>query len=449
MAKRSAKTPHSAAASSSAEPAEQRRNAQLRAALSNMRLVGSSSLYYKPMPLRMFHEYKTRAGPALGARAAGAGRQRARAAGAGSKRAGGGTESRGADGDWSFGHSIHVAELGAFAGSLDILLVSTAGRAVSKLIRLATWSEYDHVMLLRRSPASGRLSVVEAVRGGVTEYGIEDFLRDWVVRGKYNQVGYRKLSLSPAVAARLLCRPRRNSRRDPQPTLPWQKLDLVAEEFSRLYVGNRFGLRGIVTQHKRSVGSMVDDGEPRHPELRTFFCSELVAAALNRAGLLRADISEGSFVPRSFAASNPSWLADGASLSPIAKVDPPTAKSLRALLPAITRQPRAYRAGGAKQQSSRRSRSLSPKTKTRILRKAGDTPDAPSPLSETDGEYTLVKHPSTATTEASSLQTTAVSFDEPSDQEWIAVQQRPGSGPLASVEPVPPREPETPDGKVM
>eukprot|EP00954_Amorphochlora_amoebiformis_P008860 688078-Amorphochlora_amoeboformis.AAC.1 len=53
------------------------------------------------------------------------------------------------------GSTINVAEIMHTAGDLDVILVATSERTISSLIRLATWSDYDHVMFLRRSHRTG------------------------------------------------------------------------------------------------------------------------------------------------------------------------------------------------------------------------------------------------------------------------------------------------------
>jgi len=50
---------------------------------------------------------------------------------------------------------------------------------------------------------------------------------------------------------------------------------------------------------------------PVYSEKRAFFCSELVAAAYRAAGVLRSNVSEGSFTPGSFAATSCPWLRNG------------------------------------------------------------------------------------------------------------------------------------------
>eukprot|EP00466_Bigelowiella_natans_P013354 jgi/Bigna1/75408/fgenesh1_pg.34_\ len=90
------------------------------------------------------------------------------------------------------GATINVREIIETADDLDVILVATAERAVSSIIRLATWSKYDHIMFLRRSRFTGRLSIIEAVGTGVVNYSFTKFLKAWM-EGRYFRVGYRRL----------------------------------------------------------------------------------------------------------------------------------------------------------------------------------------------------------------------------------------------------------------
>jgi hypothetical protein len=186
---------------------------------------------------------------------------------------------------------IGIERLQRAAGSLDVILVQTANRGMARLLRIATWSDYDHVLFLHRSPVTKKLFVMEAVQSGVVSYGLSALWADWI-RGVYSKVAYRQLTVTPD-------------------GLNEQQLKQLGK-FCNENNGADFGLKGFFVRTKSK-------------KERTFFCSELVAAAYKTVGLLKEGVSEVSFFPRSFASDSCPWLVGGASLGPLTTIIRPAA----------------------------------------------------------------------------------------------------------------------------
>uniref|UniRef100_A0A7S3YJI2 Uncharacterized protein n=1 Tax=Lotharella globosa TaxID=91324 RepID=A0A7S3YJI2_9EUKA len=237
------------------------------------------------------------------------------------------------------GEAIEIEDMIAMAGDLDVIMVATNDRTMSSLIRLATWSEYDHVLFIRRSRHTGRLSVVEAVESGVVSYGITEFIRDWS-EGRYFRVAYRKLLGGLHDSSRK-----------------------ALEDFCSSHIGSPFGISGFFFANdftvtppsspdalsskpaqssfsrdrtRKPLGSeesnsrrkkltrrrRKDHSTGRRPwdSRRAFFCSELVAAAYRSAGVLKRECSEGSFTPGKFASKSCPWLAESFQLGPVMQI---------------------------------------------------------------------------------------------------------------------------------
>ncbi|GAB5366594.1 hypothetical protein AAMO2058_001156600 [Amorphochlora amoebiformis] len=178
------------------------------------------------------------------------------------------------------------------AQSFDILLFHSKDRIVAQLIRGLTWSEWDHIMLFFRDTFSGRLFLLEAAQSSIRK-GIQliPFARFASVfklyKEKYSRICYRKLII-------------------PGGATPKQLHEL--SEFARKVRGLSYGISSLFAFFTFTEGLS---------EQRTFFCSELVAAAYRHCGILSPHICTASVYPSHFGEDYNLTLLKGAKLGPI------------------------------------------------------------------------------------------------------------------------------------
>ncbi len=171
-------------------------------------------------------------------------------------------------------------EYGRTAKTGDILLFKTKGKTPA-LIRFGTGSEYDHVGLvvkIRGQP----VGLLESLGEGVNVASLLDF--------KYN--GWWK-TYSAIVARRLHA-----------DLSPEQQRGF--ETFITTVVGRKYGFWNPAALYRKKSLLSVDDPD------RSFFCSELVAAAFKQVGLLRQNQASCTYFPGSFSEYSGMQLLQGA-----------------------------------------------------------------------------------------------------------------------------------------
>jgi hypothetical protein len=153
----------------------------------------------------------------------------------------------------------------------DLLLFQSKSLG-SNLQRIITRSNYDHVALLIKFP-DGRLVIFEALReNGVTICDWDRFMtKKW--HELYHRIVYRKLY----------------SRREHQ-------FNEVLEDFVRQTLGKPFKINPI--KLLRSTNDW--DQAEKIKDTKSFFCSELVATALKRLGLLEPEKAASKYWPGEF-----------------------------------------------------------------------------------------------------------------------------------------------------
>jgi hypothetical protein len=181
---------------------------------------------------------------------------------------------------WKFDR-ISEAQFISQATTGDLLLFR-AKSVASKLQRMVTKADYDHVALILKY-ASGRIGLLEATGlDGVNIVMWDTFMRyEW--HKLYSRLIYRKLDVERT---------------------PNFLIDL--EEFIKEVKGKRYRI---------SAGKIMGRKADRPPATeKGFFCSELVAAAYKRVGLLPQDIPSSKYWPGDFAEIKVLPLFKGARL---------------------------------------------------------------------------------------------------------------------------------------
>lgn len=171
----------------------------------------------------------------------------------------------------------------------DILLFQSKAVA-SKMQRMITRSKYDHIALILRY-SNGKLVIFESLRDtGVSVCDWDRFMRmKWF--NLYNKVEFRKLYYPRS-----------------------QKFIDVLEDFVKQSIGKKFKINPTKIFRKKCSNdtALTIKGE------KTYFCSELVACAYKRLGILDQEIAASQYWPGDFSAEDHSKqvkLLDGARLS--------------------------------------------------------------------------------------------------------------------------------------
>ena len=177
------------------------------------------------------------------------------------------------------------ADLELFVDPGDVLLFSTKGMILTKLLRLATRSEYDHVAVVVRVPG-GRLGIMQATEShGVDVQSVRAFAAG-KLDASFSKIAVRKL--------------------DPKLSFEAQKR---LDGFCDSVLGKRFGLhvskfgQGVLRRASASLDGR-EIGVPGSDTIqqdRTFFCSELVAKAYKKMDLLEPHKAAALYFPSSFA----------------------------------------------------------------------------------------------------------------------------------------------------
>lgn len=183
---------------------------------------------------------------------------------------------------WKF-PQISVFEFLDCVKTGDILLFRT-NSIVSKAQRTVTRSNYDHVALLIKH--SGYVAFLESTRViGVNVLFWEEFIeKQWHLL--YDHLVYRKLTV-----------------KDPE------ALENTVKKFISESMGKKFNA---------SIKKIL--GKKETNENEGYFCSELVASAYKKAGLLPSDVSSSNYWPGNFAGERPLFLIN-ASLGPLIRIN--------------------------------------------------------------------------------------------------------------------------------
>jgi len=170
----------------------------------------------------------------------------------------------------------------------DVLLFNTRGTGAS-VIRFGTNSYYDHVGIVLKIEGKNA-SVLEALGDGVGIVEIRDF---W---------GFRWWKQYRCIAVRRL-----------HADLPEQSVAAL-ERFISMVIGRKYGLWTPSALKRKNSVLCADDPN------RSFFCSELVACAYKRVGLLPDHQASCTYVPGAFAECTKMRLLKGAFLGPEEKL---------------------------------------------------------------------------------------------------------------------------------
>lgn len=174
---------------------------------------------------------------------------------------------------------ISERDFAAVASTGDLLLFRGKGIG-ARLQRLVTRSYYDHVALLLRY-SNGQLMLLEATAGtGVALVPWDEFL------GFRWNVSYRRLALRRLEYAHK------------------DEMLTALGEFLEDVVGKRYRITAAKLMRR------VRNRKPGSEE--SYFCSELVAAALKRLQLLPEDVPAANYLPGAFARSSALPLQRGA-----------------------------------------------------------------------------------------------------------------------------------------
>lgn len=175
-----------------------------------------------------------------------------------------------ADGRVATRQYVFAELIGNTAKDGDVLLFQTRG-VIAGLVRMATIAPYDHVAILYKTQRD-HLMMLESTTEGVT-------CRSWssfIISGKFKQ--YSKVKLRSLIIGEQEFHMTRD-----------RLLDFVSKVHGQEYgIGPRKLLR------RRSL-----DGAER----RTYFCSELVAAAYKHMGILSKELSSSQYMPGHFSSS--------------------------------------------------------------------------------------------------------------------------------------------------
>lgn len=183
---------------------------------------------------------------------------------------------------WKF-PQISVFEFLDCAKTGDILLFKT-NCLISKAQRTVTRSNYDHVALLIKH--SGYVAFLESTRViGVNVLFWEEFIeKQWHLL--YDYLVYRKLMI-----------------KDPE------GLENIVKTFITETIGKKFN-----ASIKKIIGKRETNGN------EGYFCSELVASAYKKAGILPSDVPSSNYWPGNFAGERPLFLIN-ASLGPLTRIN--------------------------------------------------------------------------------------------------------------------------------
>ncbi|KAM3127923.1 hypothetical protein pb186bvf_019993 [Paramecium bursaria] len=184
-------------------------------------------------------------------------------------------------------HLIHNRQFLEKAESGDIILFQSKCFG-GKMQRLLTGSNYDHVGLVLKYQ-SGVVYILEATG----QHGVGLFQWDYMMtrcwHELYSMVVYRKLIMKRT-----------------------QKLLKDLETFTRENIGKgyKLSLSKLINQQ-----SVIMTQNSQEPETKTFFCSQLVAAAYKEIGILQTKQSSTQFWPGSFSNEKDDLKLENAKLS--------------------------------------------------------------------------------------------------------------------------------------
>jgi len=163
----------------------------------------------------------------------------------------------------------------------DLILVSSKD-VLTHAIKLSTWSQWDHVAMIVET--SDQLRLFEATRDGVAVYKLSGALKLYHVDSK---IGVRRLQCqrTPAMLSALA--------------------EFVAEVRGRPYKQDYMQLvRAAYGNNKKD-------------DISSFFCSQLIAAAYQRMGLLGEEKPSNDFLPSDFASVSKGSLLWGTLSDPV------------------------------------------------------------------------------------------------------------------------------------
>jgi len=166
--------------------------------------------------------------------------------------------------------TITFNELKKTGRTLDLILVQTKSGIKPALIRGFTRAEYDHIGLILRME-SGEMYIFEALKVGVMLTALDSAQDRWLEEDM--SCVLRRLRLPGGATDEML-----------------KRLGHFVDETC----GHAYGWNLTKMMRKKSVANFDDRS-------RTFFCSELVAAAYKEMGLLRPDIPSSHYPPGDFA----------------------------------------------------------------------------------------------------------------------------------------------------
>lgn len=181
--------------------------------------------------------------------------------------------------EWS---TIKAEDVGKVCKTGDLILFQTAG-VKGGFIRTATRAKYDHVGMILKFK-EGQVGVLETLANtGCQITNFEGFIKEkW--HKQYSAIVIRHLH-----------------------TKLNKEMGQKIEEFVRKVDGRSY--KWSFGKAMRSQSVLEFDNEEK-----TFFCSELVAAAYKHMGLLRDSVASSKYVPGSFAEKHNLLLMKGASL---------------------------------------------------------------------------------------------------------------------------------------
>eukprot|EP01017_Pseudomicrothorax_dubius_P016314 TRINITY_DN1850_c0_g1_i8.p1 TRINITY_DN1850_c0_g1~~TRINITY_DN1850_c0_g1_i8.p1 ORF type:complete len:269 (-),score=51.52 TRINITY_DN1850_c0_g1_i8:111-917(-) len=195
---------------------------------------------------------------------------------------------------WKFEH-MHVDQLMREIQSGDILLFTMKDFGPN-IQRFVTRSKYDHVAMLLKDETKREDEQVIVFEATSSEGVGFTKLKDFITNKWY-------LLATRMVVRRLYC-----------------NRDNKFYERLENFVNNAYGKAYQISAQKL-VNTMSIIAKNESFEGRTFFCSELVAAAYKRVGLLPAEISSTQYWPGSFSTERTLPMQMGAYLGPEIRID--------------------------------------------------------------------------------------------------------------------------------
>ena len=155
------------------------------------------------------------------------------------------------------------------------------------MTRKITNSEYDHVaMVLRFQPEPDEVFILDSTSAGVQVSRWSQFRL--LLDKNYYHLFYRPLTF-------------------PRESEYSEKL----EEFLQAVIGNKYSLSVTDLFFKRETDRNLEEDLSS----RQFFCSELIAKAYKRCGILKSDVASCQFLPGDFSSkSDKLSLTEGAKL---------------------------------------------------------------------------------------------------------------------------------------